>query len=291
MRALALVLAAIFLAIALGCGGGGGGGGSSNPNILGRVLNVETGGPTNPRSSVQIGANSTLTSATDGSFTLPAPIGTSSLSVDTLQNGFGVWVFTFPPTTGTTDVGDLWVGPEKVVVQGIVRDASTNAPLPGATVTFAGRSATTDGSGQFMLIDVAYSSSTQTAFWGIAGRARAPGYVATEWSAQPHAAIGGVVTVDDILLTLESDPNPPPPPFNIWGRVLPDNQAQGTIVTLKENGNPVRIYNVGSEGLYRFWVKPGTYTIDAANGSLTAHVNPFTLNSANDVLRIDVTLQ
>lgn len=290
MRTLALALFAIFITVVIGCGGGGGAGGSM-PSVLGRVLNVETGGPTNPRSSVQIGANSTLTSATDGSFTLPAAIGTTSLSVDTLQNNFGIWTFTFPPTTGTTDVGDLWVGPEKVVVQGIVRNASTNNPLPGATVTFAGRTATTDGSGQFTLVDVAYSSSNQTAFWGIAGRVRATGFVATEWSTQPYLAIGGVVTVDDILLTPESDPNPPPPPFNIWGRVLPDNQAQGTIATLLENGNPVRIYNVGSEGVYRFWIKPGTYTIDFANGSLTAHVGPFTLNSANDVLRFDVTLQ
>ena len=139
MRRLALWLAAAFLAVVLGCGGGVGGGGGG-PQVLGRVLNVETGGPTNPRSSVQIGSESTLTSASDGSFTLAAALGTSSLSVDTLS-AFGVWIFSFPPISGTTDIGDLWVGPEKVAVTGFVRNAATNDGIAGATVVFTARMA------------------------------------------------------------------------------------------------------------------------------------------------------
>ncbi|MFY9233029.1 MAG: hypothetical protein WAO58_01055 [Fimbriimonadaceae bacterium] len=289
MRRLALWLAAAFLAVVLGCGGGVGGGGGG-PQVLGRVLNVETGGPTNPRSSVQIGSESTLTSASDGSFTLAAALGTSSLSVDTLS-AFGVWIFSFPPISGTTDIGDLWVGPEKVAVTGFVRNAATNDGIAGATVVFAGRYATTDVNGQFSLAEVAYSSTNQAAFWGIAGFARHPDFVATEWSAQPHVALGGVVTVDDILLTPNSDPNPPPPPFNIWGRVSPANDAPGTVATLKENGVAVRVVNVGGDGIYRFWAPPGTYTIDFEKGLLSDSHGPFTITDQSEVYRYDATLQ
>lgn len=290
MRTLAAILSALFLLVVLGCGGGGGGGGASQSTIVGRVLNVATGGPTNPRSSVQVGANSTLTSASDGSFSLPAPNGTTSVQVDTL-GAFGVWTFAFAPSNGVTDVGDLWVGPEQVTVEGTVLNSVDNQPVPGATVSFAGRLGTTDANGHFSLPNVAYSSATQTAFWGIAGFVRKNGFDPAEFSAQPHVAVGGVVTVDDILMTPTSDPNPPGPPYNIWGRVSPPAEAPGTIATLKENGNPVRIFNVGSDGIYRFWVPPGAYSIDFVKGNLTANVPSVVLTQPNDVIRQDVTLQ
>ena len=291
IRSIALFLTALFLIIAIGCGGGGGTtttGGAVD--VLGRVLNVETGGATNPQSSVQIGSNSALTSVADGSFTVPATLGASSLSVDT-QSGFGTWMFSFSPITGTTDVGDLWVGPQRVTVRGFIRDSSTNIGIAGATATFGGRIDVTDANGEFVLVDVAYSDANQTAFWGIAGFARANGFVASEWSAQPNVAVAGVVTVNDILLTPNSDPIPPGPPFNIWGRVSPGADAPGTIATLRLNGNPVRVFNVASDGVYRFWVEPGTYTITFVMGSLNASVPSFTLNDPSEVKRFDVTLQ
>lgn len=287
MRWLIAVLGACLLA---GCGGGGGGGGQAAATLIGRVLNVETGGPTNPRSSVQAGSNSTLTSASDGSFALGVPAGTSSLTVDTLSP-LGVWTFAVPPASGTTDAGDLWVGPERVVVRGFVRNASDNSGIQGAIVTFAGRTATTSASGEFVLNDVAYSSSNQTAFWGIAGFARASGFVGTEWSAQPNVAISGTVTVSDVYLSPNSDPNPPPTPYNIWGRVSPPADAPGTIVTLKQGGNTVRVFNVGADGIYRFWVNPGTYDVFFQKGSLTAQALGVVVDAPNDVEKRDVTLQ
>jgi hypothetical protein len=104
-------------------------------------------------------------------------------------------------------------------------------------------------------------------------------------------AVAGVVTVDDILISPNSDPNPPGPPFNVWGRVSPGADAPGTIATLSQGGNPVRVVNVGSDGLYKFWVPPGTYTIHFQKGPLQADVAAFTLSQANQVLRFDVTLQ
>src|SRR5688572_10897098 len=121
------LLCLLVLLIALtGCGGGGGGntGGGTGATITGRVLRVDTGGATNPPASVQVGSRSTLTSVVDGSFSLAVPPGTTSVLVDT-QSSLGVFTFTFPAASGTQDVGDLWVGPEKVTLSGRVLD-STN---------------------------------------------------------------------------------------------------------------------------------------------------------------------
>ncbi len=287
----AAVLSGAMAALSLlpGCGGGGGGGALAT--LVGRILNVESGGPTNPQSSVQVGSRSTLTSATDGSFQLSAPKNTTQLSVDTFNPNLGVWTFTFPPANGVTDVGDLWVGPERVTLTGKVRDSTTANPVAGASVSFAGRSATSAADGSFSLLDVAYSSATQTAFWGIVGTVRATGYFRTDFSAQPNLAVGGVVDVGDVFLTPLSDPNPPGPPFNIWGIVTASGGPQGAIVRLKQNGNDVRVFNVGADGKYLFFVAPGTYTINATKGAQTAPDQQVTLTQPNEVIRRDFNLQ
>jgi len=282
----AVVLLAVVLAMA--CGGGGGP--VSSVQLFGRVLQVETGGPPSPPASVQVGGTSLLTSLVDGSFSLSVPRGASALTVDS-RSASGVWTFTFPPANSATDVGDLWIGPERITLTGVVRNSTNDAPIPNATVIFGGRSGVTNSSGVFNLAEVAYSSLTQTAFWGIAGTVRANGFFATNFSAQDRLAVAGVVDVGTILLTPTSDPNPPGTPFNIWGVVSPANQAQGTIATLRQGGVAVRIFNVGADGRYMFWVSPGTYTIDFEKGALGASVPPFTLNQPNEVIRRDVTLQ
>ena len=274
--------------LALACGGGGGATGG-NVLIFGRVLEVETAGPPSPAASVQVGGSSTLTSLADGSFSLSVPKGTSSVQVDAGANG--VWNFSFPAVTAATDIGDLWVGPERVTLTGVVRNSTDDTPVTNATVLFGGRSGTTDANGAFSLQEVAYSSTVPEGFWGIAGTIRAPGFFATNFSAQDRLAVAGVVDVGTILLTPTSDPNPPGPPFNIWGMVSPLNQAPGTIATLRQGGTPVRIFNVGANGRYMFWVSPGTYTIDFEKGALSANVPAFTLTQPNEVVRRDVTLQ
>ncbi len=278
------------LAVAVGCGGGGGGGGGGSATLTGRVLNVVTGGPPNPASSVQAGQNSILTNSGDGSFSLSASNGTTSLLIDTLSLGFGAFTYNFPAANGVTDVGDLWIGPEKVTVTGTVRNASTNNPISGAQVAFAGRTATTDANGNFSLANVAYSSETQTAFWGILGTAKATGFLKTDWSTQPHTASSGVVAVGDILMTPVSDPNPPPPPYNIWGIVSAPGGATGSIIRLKQGGVDVRVFNVGGDGKYFFFVNPGTYTVVGEKGASTSTPQIVNLTAPNQVIQVNVTI-
>jgi hypothetical protein len=288
-----LILLGIACIALSGCGGGGGGtttttGGGA---VVGRVLNVETGGPISPAATVQVGNNTTSTSLADGSFTVAAANGSTSLLVDT-HTAFGVFSFTTPAVSGTVDAGDLWVGPEKVTLTGRVVSSVDNQPIANATVSFGGRKGVTDSQGIFSLANVAYSSTTQTAFWGIEGSAIANTYFNSTFSAAPSLANNGVVTIADVVLTPVSDTTPPDSPANILGRVTPSNQATGTIVTLKDHlGNAVRIFNVGSDGDYAFWVPPDNYTITYVNGALSAGDQLVTLATPNQVVHVpDVVL-
>lgn len=272
----------------LGCGGGGGGGGGGH-TVDGRVLDVSTGGPPNPAVTVRIGSRSATTSLVDGSFTIGAvPSGASSLTVETGTPPD--WSFAIGPVNANIDVGDLWIGPERVTVTGTVLDAATNNPVANANVRFAGRSGITNASGVFSLLDVAYSSATQTAFWGIVGRITALGYVQAEFSAQPNTAIGSVVTVDPILLTPSSNPDPPGTPYNIWGLITAPGGPSGSVVRLKQGGVDVRVFNVGADGRYLFFVAPGSYVISASKGASTAPDVAVTLTQTNEVIRRDIAI-
>jgi hypothetical protein len=291
VKRLFLLLAVTCLVVA-GCGGGGSS--TTNPTpatVVGRVLNVETGGPLSPAVTVQVGNNTTSTSVADGSFTVGANAGATTVIVDT-HALFGVWTFTIPPASGTTDAGDLWVGPQKVTLTGRVVDSTSSQPISGATVSFAGVTGTTNASGIYSLPNVAYSSTTQTAFWGIQGSAVATGFFATTFSAAPSIANNGVVTVADVVLTPLSDTTPPGNPANIVGRVTPSNKASGTIVTLTiTGGNVVRIFNVDSTGDYSFWVPAGNYTVTYQNGTATAPAQSVTLSTSDQVFHVpDVVL-
>ena len=90
----------IVLLVLFGCGGGGGGNGGSNATVTGRVIQVETGAAPNPTASVQMANSSVFTDASDGSFQLTAPAGSTSITVDTRTLTSGVWVFTVPPVSG-----------------------------------------------------------------------------------------------------------------------------------------------------------------------------------------------
>lgn len=280
---------AIFVLVVLVIGACGGGGGSvSTPpaTLVGRVLNVTTGGPVSPSATIQVG-NATTTTRTDGSFQLNVPAGTTEIAV--VPTGFAVFRFTIPAANGTQDVGDLWVGPEQVTVTGRVLNASNQAPIAGADVSFAGRTALTNPQGTFRLTGVAYSSAALTAFWGIRGTARASDFFPSDWNTQPNVAQNGTVTVADVLLAPEGSDNPPPPPHNVWGRIAPSADAPGSRATLKQSGTAVRTYNVGTDGNYYFWVVPGTYTVEVTKDSRTATVD-VTLTATNEVVRRDVTL-
>lgn len=270
------------------CGGGGGGGGS-NVTITGIVLDVETGAPTNPQSSVQAGSGSVLTSAVDGSFSLGAPSGTSSLTVDT-TNSYGVFTFSIPPATATEDVGDLYVGPQKVTVTGTVVDASTNNPVPGSTVNFAGVIGVTDSSGNFSLPNVAYPNSNFAAFQGITGSVRNPNYFAGTFNLANASLANGSIDAGTILLTPLSSSTPPPTPGNLYGSVTPAALGANATVVVDLNGAPFRQTTADATGAYSFWLPPGSYTITATNGSHSSSAVPVTIASTTDIHKLNITI-
>ncbi|MCW5943069.1 MAG: hypothetical protein KIS66_12615 [Fimbriimonadaceae bacterium] len=291
MRRLPLLCALVFGLLAVGCGGGGGGGGGGNTVVVtGRAVQVKTGGPPDPAASCQIGSVSALTDAT-GTFRLTVPPGATQVTIDSRSDS-GTWTYTFPPaTSATNDVGDLYIGPARVSVTGLVKSAVDDSPISGATVSFAGRSGTTNAAGRFTLADVAYYAADLNGFWGIEGAVRASGYFVSTFRAEPSAAAGAVVTLDDLLLIPTSDASPPDVPYNVWGRVSPSAQSPGTVVTVVEGGTNVRSFTVGANGLYWLWLSPGTYTLRYAKGSLHAPDQTVVLERPNQVIRRDVTLE
>ncbi len=295
-RILAFCLVAV-LAIMAGCGGGGGGGGGGGTALIGRVLSVVTGGPTNPASTVQApgGSPSAVTDLSDGSFLLNSiPSGTSQTVVNTNQSGWPQFTFNHAAANGQTVIGDLWVGPEQVTIRGRAVNALTSEPIVNADVSFGGQSGKSNASGVFNLSGVGYSSDTQTAFWGIVGSAIKQGaFLRTDFTAAPFVKDGsGIVDIGDVLLTPVDDVNPPTnPPYNITGRVLPVGTSLGTIVTLSQGSTPVRVFNVGNNGRYYFWVTPGTYEVSFQKGSQTAPTQTVTLTLPNVPVTVpDVTL-
>lgn len=289
VKVICLLLAGVVIAA---CGGGGGGG-ITTPKVatvVGKVVDVSTGGAPNPQASVQAGSASTLTASVDGSFNLVVPEGTTEISIDP-RNGEPVFRFTFPAATGLVDVGDIWVGPAKVRLDGRTISVADSTPVSGARISFAGRSGLTGADGKFSLADVAYDPANHAFFWAITGLAEAPGFIPNQFTVEPNVAVGGVVTMSDLALIPEGDDEPPPGPVNIWGRVSPADQAAGTVVTLKQAGDTVRSYTVDASATYGFWVTPGTYTMSFAKGALTAPDETVTLNNQTEVVRRDVTLR
>lgn len=282
---------AAVLILLLACGGGGGGGSSTGTTITltGRIVSVVTTGPLNPAATVSSGSASTTTQLGDGSFSLDTPTGVTSITSNNGTSGFGSFTFTFPAATATTDLGDLYVGPEKVRVTGTVRNSVTNAVIPNATISYAGRNATTNASGQFTLVDVAYSSATQTGFWGIFGNVAATGFFASDFTANGKTASSGSVTVDDISLVPVSD-DPPGTPYNIYGQVLPAATGESATVTLSQGATTVRTTTAGTNGTFFFWVPAGTYTIAATKDGVNSPGVNVTLTSNNQIVRKDVNL-
>ena len=295
MRQLLLFLiATLFL---VGCGGGGGGGtggggGGNNAFLIGRVLWVETNSATSPAASVSSGGNSTTTDIVDGSFVVPVPIGTSSLTVSYTETGSStpvVMTFTFAPATGTVDVGDLYIGPETVTVHGTVEDASNSQPVSGATVKLAGRTATTDINGEFNLLEVAYSSTSPAAFGDIVGEVTKIGYVTRQFT-PPTVAIAGVVEVGTLVISPESLDAPPGLPANLTGTILPVNDGAGSTVELLDAGlNVIRTVQANGAGQYAIWAPVGTFTVRATAGAKSGQES-VTLTATNVQKVVNVTL-
>lgn len=287
----ALLLSVVAAAL-VACGGGGGGGGGGTTILTGTIVNVETGGAPNPQASVQSGGATVLSDASDGSFSLTVPAGTTSIAVVT-NSADGTWTFTIPATVAgaSQDVGDLWVGPNKVTIAGTVTDSSNGNPIAGAKVSFGGSSALSSSSGAFSVFPVAYPNSNFAAFWGIVGTVSASNYFSNSFSASPNTSVGGVVSVGSVLMTPLSSTTPPPGPYNIWGVLTPTVDGAGATVTLKQGGTTVRITAADGTGTYHIWVAPGTYTLHFQNGSHTVTPDPtVTVTTTSDVERVDAVL-
>ncbi|GIV01988.1 MAG: hypothetical protein KatS3mg015_0818 [Fimbriimonadales bacterium] len=288
MRTFFLAFAAAVVVSLAGCGGGGVGSGGGI-RVDGRVLSVTTGGPPNPQATAQIGSASSLTGAEDGVFVLNVASGSSQLVVT--HPTFPTFVFDFPPVTADTSLGDFWIGPETVNIQGRVVNSQDSSPIEGALVQFAGKRAVTGSDGSFLLTGVAYDSQNDFVFIGIFGTASKSGFLTAQFNVV-NQPVNGVITVADILLAPESDPNPPGPPYNLWGIVtVQGGSPVGVIATLLQGGSPVRVFNVGANGRYQFWAVPGSYTIRfEKSGFQTVEIPIVGFDSPDDVIRNDVTL-
>jgi hypothetical protein len=285
----------LILLAAFGCGGGGGG--TTPPtgiNVVGSVIWIGDGQAPIPAATIQVDQATAQTSTTDGSFTIKAAPTSTSLVI-LYQNGASTvsYRYTIPPATaGTADMGILYIGPEKVAVTGRVVSAIDGTPVQGATVKFAAREGSTDASGMYRIEEVAYSNDSGTAFFDLEGQVTRKGFLPQSFRAIDPAS-AGVVTIADVLLVPESGNDPPPPPYNITGKVSPTNSAAGTVVTLKQGGTPIRRFTVGGDGTYGFWVLPGTYTMSYQNptNNLSAPDETATLSTQNQVVNKDVTLR
>lgn len=266
------------------CTVGGGGG----IQISGRVLSISTGEAPNPPATVTVAGRSTTTGGS-GAFFLNVPSGASEIQVT--HAIFPPFIFTVPPIIQSKDLGTFYIGPDTVTIVGTVIDSSTTKPISNVLISFAGRRAISDAMGQFTLEGVAYDPNSEYVLFGIPGRAEHPLYLPAEFFAN-QSPVGGVITLPPILMAPVSDPNPPPPPFNLWGIVSLQGggNPQGTLVTLEQGGNPIRIFNVGSDGRYAFWAVPGSYTILFEKDGYQPLRIAVTLTEPNQVIRNDVTL-
>lgn len=286
-----LILGTVGTVGTIGCGGGSGGstgsGSTTGNSVSGRVLSIVTGGPVSPAPAVQT-PRDRETATDDGSFLVGTNLGATSLTID--SSAFGIWNFTTVPASGTTDVGDLWIGPERVSVSGTVKNAASGEAIPGATILFGGRIATAGMDGTFTLSEVAYSSASPAAFLGLVGTARATGFISTQFTTNGNSPSAGTAIVGDILLSPQSDPTPPGVPYTIYGIVTPIGSTAGTIASLKNSGGTeIRRYTVSTDGRYSFFVAPGSYNLTFTRGTTTMGPYTVTLSSSTDVQRRDVS--
>ena len=286
------ILLVALLSLLIGCGGGGGGGGTTGGTtqvLTGRVINVVTTGPVSPAPGINVvTGQSTTASTSDGFFLLDVPVTTSAVNV--VAAGFGTWTFGFPPSSSDLDLGDLWVGPEKVTVAGTVRDSASNLPIANAQVAFAGRSGVTDASGNFSLAEVAYASGNLTGFWGIEGRLQADGFFASGFTANGISATAGVVQLGNITLVNSGSNTPPTSPYNVYGIVKKAGVAVSGQVAVLKGGSLYRQVSAGTDGRYYVWLPVGTYVLRATSGSSTgANVNA-NLTQSNQVINQDLTV-
>lgn len=280
MRFLALLLTVMVLLT--GCGGGGGGTGAVTYNVSGQILWIETGGALSPAANVRIGTVTGSTDVTDGYFSIDAPAGATEMTVTYTPTAGTpiVRTFFFSALNADIDLGDLYVGPEEILVIGILRDSTNNNPVPGATVKLAGRTAVSAADGTFTLSQVAYSGTTLSVFLGLQGEATQPTYFPAFFN-PPNAAIGGGVSVGTVFMTPEGSTTPPPLPSNVSGVVTPS--GGGATVQAKVGANVIRTAIADGAGNFTMWLPAGTYTVTATKGAQSGSTTVTVVNVNQNV--------
>jgi len=289
MKRWLLFLVVVFGAVILGCGGGGGGVSSGTVNVVANVLWVETGSATSPQATVRIGDVSTLTDQIDGFVSLDVPPGNLTLTVTFTPTGSPtpiVRTFALGVVTGDIDLGEIYVGPEEIALTGQIVDSTTSNPVNLAQVKFAGRTALTGSDGRFTVTNVAYSSATQSVFFGIQGQATKTGYFTTFFS--PTAPpTSGVLDLGTLTLTPEGSTNPPPVPFNVNGLATPTGGFAE--IEVLSGITPIRNITADAFGNFTLWLPVGSYTVNATSGIRTGTTN-LTVTSVSSVTNVQITL-
>jgi hypothetical protein len=217
--------------------------------------------------AVTDGSASTSTDLS-GQYTLSGiPEGSSTLSVAVAN--YATATVPVSVGAGASVTQNVALQPNPATISGTVLDASTNQPAPGATVTYSGGSANTDGSGLYTL-RVTEGSYTLTA--------SAPGYA----SQSASVTVGPAATLSQNFTLV-------PQPGSITGTVT--DAVTGTPLsgaTVTYSGGSA---TTSSAGQYAFSSVPeGSYTVSAsavnyAGQSQSASVKPGAAANANLALQ------
>lgn len=272
MRIYGLLLVGLLLLITLSACGGGGGGFGGGAVLQGRVVLVATGNPPNPSATVEAGGRSTQTNTQEGTFQLSVSVNTTQLIVRT--PGLPQFTFRLPVLQAgqTYDLGDLYVGPQTVSVQGSVVNALTQEPVGEAEVTLLGQRAFTNPiNGRFTLNDVAYDPE------GILdpeGEIRRTGFIPRRFLVD-QPAVGGVIDLGEIPILPETDENPPAGPGNVQGVVIvPADTPVGVRVDIYSPPDASvpneSVILAQPNGQFRLWLLPGNYRLVFVKGTRTA---------------------
>jgi hypothetical protein len=245
-----------------GCGGGGGGLGPVAV-LQGRVVLVGTGGPPNPVATVEVGSLRTTTDTQEGTFRLAVPPSATQLTIR--AEGMKTFTYTLPPLQAgqTYDLGELYIGPQTVVVRGRIVDAITQNPVENAIIRLLSRTARSDSNGRFTLEEVAYDPN------GVLdpeGTVQRTGYLQRRFLVE-QPPIDSEIELGDIPIQPETDENPPSEPGNVRGVVeVPSGTAEGTRIDIysppDEQFPSETVFIMRQSGEFRLWLLPGEYRLE-----------------------------
>ncbi|GBC93071.1 hypothetical protein HRbin15_01557 [bacterium HR15] len=266
-----LLLLGMGILLINACGGGGGLGPVAV--LQGRVVMAGTGLPPNPAATVEAGGIRATTDTQEGSFRIAVPPTTTQLIVRA-QGIPEPFTFQLPPLQAgqTYDLGNLYIGPEKVVVRGRIVDAITQSPVENAIVSLQGQRAQSDSNGRFTLNDVAYDPNGVHDPDGMVQR--------TGYLPQPFVVdqppIQGEIELGDIPLLPETDDNPPNIPGNVQGIVqVPTESPIGTRIDIFSPPDAQfpseSVVITRQSGEFHLWLLLGNYKLKFTSASGNRH--------------------